>query len=285
MTFSIVAVDRENKEAGFAIASCFWNAGQVGFAKADAGAIVSQARGNWSFIPLFFEKLEEKMSLEDILEHFRSTDEDFESRQVGMVSFQGDAVTFTGKDCFQPNQRSGRDYACQGNILARPEVIDRMAEAFENTEGSLAERFYSALQAGDDAGGDMRGKMSARVWVVKNRNNPLTDTLIDFTVEDHPEPVREIGRLIELRKNLYATWGMMEAASKLEGVEQETALSELESFLEDKVDRAYLDFHSFLAETYLERNQREKAIAAYRTVKAISPRMVELVDEEIRDAL
>ncbi|TFH01288.1 MAG: DUF1028 domain-containing protein [Candidatus Thorarchaeota archaeon] len=80
MTFSIVAADTEKKEVGFAITSCFWDAGQMGLALSGKGAIVSQAQGNWGFIPIFFDKLEEQLSLKEILETFRSSDENFENR-------------------------------------------------------------------------------------------------------------------------------------------------------------------------------------------------------------
>ena len=123
MTFSIVAIDNERKEVGFAIASCFWNAGQVGFAKAGAGAIVSQAQGNWEFIPAFYQKLDQSLDLKEILEHFRSMDDNIENRQVGMVAFRGGSLAFTGTNVSSSFQRTGTDYSCQGNILVGREVI------------------------------------------------------------------------------------------------------------------------------------------------------------------
>jgi len=134
MTFSIVAVDVRSGETGFAISSCSWDSGRVGLAEAGVGSIVSQARGNMAFRSLFFEKLDDGMSLEQILAHFRETDEEIESRQVGMITLDGEALSFTGEKCaYWAGHKTGEDYACQGNILVGPEVVERMTEAFTTT--------------------------------------------------------------------------------------------------------------------------------------------------------
>jgi uncharacterized Ntn-hydrolase superfamily protein len=248
------------------------------------GAIVSQAQGNMEFLPLFFEKVEEKWNLEDILTHFKSIDDNIESRQIGMVTLKGESLSFTGSKCFRGNQKSGEGYACQGNILTSPSVIEAMAEAFEKTDGSLTRRLYTSLQAGDEAGGELRGKMSARVWIEKKRDNPLTDTLIDFVVEDHREPVREIGRLMNLRDDIYKAWGLMSKVSS--SSESKVALlEELETFLEDKEDRAFLDFFEFLGDEYLKLGKREKGISVYRKYKSISPKIAEYLNEDIKKQL
>jgi uncharacterized Ntn-hydrolase superfamily protein len=131
MTFSIVAIDRQERETGFAIASCAWNSIQVGLAKADIGSIVSQAVGNRVFRDLFFEKLGENKSLEEILEHFREIDDNIEKRQVGMITMDGRSLSFTGEKCAHwAGHRIGGDYACQGNILVGSEVIDAMTKSF-----------------------------------------------------------------------------------------------------------------------------------------------------------
>jgi uncharacterized Ntn-hydrolase superfamily protein len=260
MTFSIVAVDLEKKELGFAIASCFWNAGQVGFVLAGKGAIVSQAQGNMSFISLFFEKLEENMTVKEILEVFRNSDENFEKRQIGMISSTGDVIAYSGNEVYSAFQRIGKDYACQGNILIGRDVVESMADAFEKTEGSLTNRLYAALQAGDNSGGDMRGKISARLHVVKDRGNPYYGTVTDFTIEEHEEPVREIGRLLALEASIIRAWKLTDAASKAEGKDKQAAVIELEEYLSDKHDRLFSDFHSSLASLYLELDRRDKAV-------------------------
>ena len=162
MTFSIVAIDKENKEVGFAIASCCWNTGLVCRAKVEMGAIASQASGNIGFLRMFFDKVEFGRSLEETLEHFKNNDDCFETRQVGMITFKGEMQAITGSDCNEyAGHRTGDDYSIQGNTLVGPEVIEDMVAAFEGTEGQLMDRLYAALRAGDDAGGDARGKQSA----------------------------------------------------------------------------------------------------------------------------
>jgi uncharacterized Ntn-hydrolase superfamily protein len=131
----------------------------------------------------------------------------------------------------------------------------------------------------------MRGKISARVCVVRNRNNPLIETVTDFTIEEHEEPVKEIGRLLELRKNLYKTWELTQSATKAKGDEREDAIHVLEEFLSDKDDRLYLDFHESLAQLHLKHGNRDKAIESFRTYVKISPNMVSTLDEEIRREL
>lgn len=281
MTFSIVAVDQEKQEVGFAIASCFWDAGQMGLALAGKGAIVSQAQGNWGFIPVFFDKVEEKLSLKEILETFRRSDDNFENRQVGMVTYAGASLSFTGKDVFSAHQRIGKDYACQGNILSSPDTVDKMAEAFEITEGPLTRRLYKALQAGDDAGGEMRGKMSARVYVVRVRENPLP--VNDYRIMEHPDPVQEIGRLMQLKNDIITAWELSEAALNAEEKDKLISIQNLDNFLVDKEDRAFLDFHETLASLYLRAGNKKKAIERYRIYVKISPNMISTIDDDVKD--
>ncbi len=271
MTFSIVGVDIENKEIGFAIASCTWNAGMVGTAKAELGAICSQAQGYFPFHSIFYEQLAKGASMEEILEEFKRVDSNIENRQVGMVSFSGDSFAFTGtKTGDYSGHIIGKNYACQGNILTGRDVLEKMADAFESTEGALVERLYAALQAGDDVGGDIRGKMSARV-LVKRKGAGLDDTDMDFTVEDHDEPVREIGRLLDVLKKVYRAYQLQNAVEKAEGDEKISALEAMEHYLSDKVDRTVVDYHMFVGETNLELGFREKAVVAFGRVLTISP--------------
>ena len=278
MTFSIVAIDRDKKETGFAISSCSWNSGQVGLAKTNIGAIVSQARGNMIFRTKFFEKLGENTSLDQIMEHFREIDDDIDHRQVGMITLDGQVFSFTGNECaYWAGQKTGEDYACQGNILVSPKVIDDMVEAFTGTEGDLLDRLYMALQAGDDAGGDARGKQSARVYVVsKNGWIPGEDMVIDITVEDHEEPVKEVGRILKTGKNFLKTYQLTTEIDNTSGQDKLAATHQLEQYLKGREDRAYVDAWSTLASTQLKLGLTEKAVSTYKKVLEISPNMIEL---------
>jgi uncharacterized Ntn-hydrolase superfamily protein len=126
-----------------------------------------------------------------------------DQRQVGVVDAQGGSATFTGSACHGwAGGRTGRQYAAQGNILTGPEVVDRMADAFERTPGLLADRLLVALTAGQDAGGDSRGRQSAALYIAKPKGGygGLNDRFVDLRVDDHPDPIVELERLLGMHK-------------------------------------------------------------------------------------
>ena len=265
MTFSIVAVDKKKKEIGFAGASCVYNAGRIGFVKAELGAISTQALANFNLGPLFIEKLEEGKNLVEILNIFREEDDDLESRQIGMVDFEGSTLGFTGSKCFDwAGHTTGEGYSCQGNILIGSEVIKQMSKAFEETEGSLAERLFAALKAGDDAGGDSRGKQSARIIVEKKEAGFLkSDRFLDINVEDHEEPIKELGRILDV---FLFNQSVSEIGKKFEQ-DKTKAITEMEKFLHDKKGQHVAGGWSYLAHQCLQEKLEEKAIEYY--IKAI----------------
>ncbi|MBU7016063.1 MAG: DUF1028 domain-containing protein [Theionarchaea archaeon] len=272
MTFSIAAIDKVNKEVGFAIASCCWDSGRVCSAQTEIGAIASQANGNLSFLHLFFDKLGEKMSLDDILNHFREVDEDIETRQVGMITFEGESLAFTGDKCDSwAGHKTGENYSCQGNTLVGPEVIDSMVKAFERGKDPLMNRLCTALQAGDDAGGDARGKQSARVLVLKKDCWPGSDILVDIIIEDHPEPVKEIARILDVRSILVQGYQLFGDFSKASDEEKPDILEKIEKFMEDKTECRYSDFWTGLGMMYYKMGNMEKAVNAFRKSLEISP--------------
>ena len=165
MTFSIVAYDNSVSppEWGVAVASKFLAVGAVvPWARAEAGALATQAFANLAYGPDGIERLGNGEEAQSVVDALTQADESREDRQLGVVDAAGRAATFTGSQCFDwAGGRTGDGYCCQGNILTGPEVVDRMAEAFENATGDLATRLLEALAAGDAAGGDRRGKQSA----------------------------------------------------------------------------------------------------------------------------
>ncbi|TXT54558.1 MAG: hypothetical protein BAJATHORv1_60054 [Candidatus Thorarchaeota archaeon] len=283
MTFSIVAVDIESKEIGFAIASCTWDAGMVGTAKAEKGALCSQAQGYFPFHSVLYEKIDEGMNLEQIFEEFKKIDENIENRQVGMVSFSGEVFAFTGSENDEyAGHIIGDSYACQGNILTGPEVLEHMSQTFESSDGMLAEKLYAALQAGDDVGGDIRGKMSARVLVKKKNGSDLEDTYIDLRVEDHDEPVKEIGRLLAVRKKIFNAYLAMRKVMETGERDKIVALEEMQEYLSDKVDRTVIDYHSFLADEFLQMGLEEEAINSYQDVLTIAPKLIRSLKKQVK---
>jgi uncharacterized Ntn-hydrolase superfamily protein len=151
--------------------------------------------------------LERGASPEEVVKILLRGDSDPEKRQIGIVSAKGLSATYTGSQCNPwAGGRSGPDYACQGNILAGEEVVVEMEKTFLETKGTLAERMYAALVAGDSKGGDARGKQSAALLVVKQGAGygGFNDRAIDIRVDDHAEPFRELGRLLNYAQMNYS---------------------------------------------------------------------------------
>ncbi len=203
-TFSIVACDREAGEWGVAVESKFLAVGPVvPWAAANVGAIATQAYANTSYGPRGLELLRAGLSAEEVVKKLTEEDEEREHRQLGVVDAQGRAAAFTGKACYEwAGHLVGEGYACQGNILASQRVVEAMAEAFETTKGPLADRLIEALRAGQAAGGDRRGQQSAALLVVKEKGGygGFTDRLVDLRVDDHPQPIEELARLLRLQR-------------------------------------------------------------------------------------
>ena len=284
MTFSIVAVDRKTGEAGFAISSCSWDSGMVGRTEAGIGAVVSQAEGSALLRDEFIKKLHEGCTISQIMMYFREIDPEIENRQLGMITQNENGYSFTGENCIKyAGSRTGKDYAVQGNLLVSEKVLDNMASAYEQTSGSIVERLYATLKAGDEAGGDARGKVSSRLCVTSNEPNwSGDDVVVDIRGEEHMEPVKELGRILykglELRNGVF----LVSKLNHSQGKEKEQLLQQLEQYLDDKKDRAFIDMWRDLADNQLETGQREKAVQTYKTYLKISPNMRPVFTEEVK---
>ncbi|MFZ8827090.1 MAG: DUF1028 domain-containing protein [Armatimonadota bacterium] len=202
-TFSIVAFDPKTGDLGVAVASRVLAVGAVvPYAQAGVGAIATQAFANTTYGPKGLALLRKGLTPEQVLKRLLAEDKDREHRQVGIVDAKGRAIAFTGKKCLPwAGHLVGKGYAVQGNILAGEQVVKAMAQAFENTKGELAERLMAALEAGESAGGDARGKQSAALLVVRKGGGygGFDDRYIDLRVDDHPEPVKELRRLLTMK--------------------------------------------------------------------------------------
>lgn len=207
MTFSIVAHDPESvagPEWGVAVASKFLAVGAaVPWARAGLGAIATQAMANLAYPNDAFALLESGTSAQDVVNELTAADAERAHRQVGVVDPAGRAATFTGPQCFDwAGGVTGDGFCCQGNILAGPDVVDAMKAAFESTAGDLATRLLAALTAGDEAGGDRRGRQSAAMLVVREGGGygGGNDRVLDLRVDDHPDPTPELARIFELHR-------------------------------------------------------------------------------------
>ncbi|KGQ22055.1 DUF1028 domain-containing protein [Thermus filiformis] len=206
-TFSLVARDPDTGDLGVAVASKFLAVGAVvPHAEAGVGAIATQSYANPRFGPQGLALLRQGASPEGVLEAFRRTDPGLEKRQFGLVTARGEALTFTGQDCHPwAGGVAGEGFAAQGNLLAGPEVVEAMAQTFQASRAPFPERLLLALEAGEKAGGDRRGRQSAALLVVGEGKGygGLWDRYVDLRVDDHPEPIPELFRLLSLHRLLF----------------------------------------------------------------------------------
>lgn len=209
-TFSIVARDPASGDLGIAVASKFLAVGMgVPHARAGVGAIATQASTNMIWGEQGLDMLASGASAPETIDRLIASEGSAANgRQLGIVDAQGNAATFTGTLAMHwAGGKTGPGFACQGNILAGPEVVDAMASSFRHSHGRFADRLIDALQAGDEAGGDRRGRQAAAMLIVRRNGGygGQTDRWLDLRVDDHDSPVRELRRLVELHAFYFDT--------------------------------------------------------------------------------
>ena len=206
-TFSIVAYDSVTQELGVAVQSKYFSVGtDVPWAEAGAGAIATQARVDPSFGPKALAMLRKGMSAPEVMHALAAADSAWDSRQVGIVDAHGGLATWTGSKCLDwAGGEQGKDFVCQGNILAGKPVVAGMARAYRETRGEMAERLLAALDAAQAAGGDKRGMQSAALLVVRpSASRPqFEQRYIDLRVEDHKTPIAELRRLLQIQEGFH----------------------------------------------------------------------------------
>jgi len=275
-TYSIVAYDFETRELGVAVQSRYFSVGSVvPWAEADVGAIATQSFVNISYGPKGLELLKKGLTAKEVVERLVGEDEGRDYRQLGVVDAKGNAAAYTGPKCLEwAGSKTGKGYSVQGNILASGEVVKAMAETYESAEGSLAERLVAALEAGERAGGDARGRQSSALLVVKEGcgRGGYGDRLIDLRVEDHPDPVGELKRLLSLHKAYYL---IDEAESKFTQGKLEEAVLHIKEALKinPRCDDAYLD----LGLIYLRAKRLDEAAEALRRAVEINPKIISVI--------
>jgi uncharacterized Ntn-hydrolase superfamily protein len=208
MTFSIIGYDPIEKEWGIAVQSKFLGVGVVvPWAKAGAGAVATQSYANTSYGPKALSLMSQGKSAQETLELLLADDSEKEMRQVGLIDAAGNAATFTGKECYDwAGGVTGKHFAAQGNILVDERTVEAMASVFTKAEGTLTERLLAALDAGQEAGGDRRGKQSAALYVVKEKGGygGFNDRFVDLRVDEHPDPIKELIRIYQLQQLYFA---------------------------------------------------------------------------------
>lgn len=203
-TYSIVARDPATGEIGVAVQSHWFSVGStVTWAEAGVGAVATQSFVEPSYGPLGLALMKAGRTAPEALAALKAADSGREVRQVGMVDARGNVDTWTGSlDIPAAGGQKGQGYAVQANLMEKATVWPAMAMAFESAKGDLADRLLAALDAAQAEGGDIRGRQSAAILVVKatSSGRPWADKVFDLRVEDNPDPLAELRRLVTLQR-------------------------------------------------------------------------------------
>ncbi|MBX3156632.1 MAG: DUF1028 domain-containing protein [Deltaproteobacteria bacterium] len=202
-TFSIVARDPVTGELGVAVQSHWFNVGAlVAWAEPGVGAVATQSFVDPAYGPNGLAAMRAGTSAPDALAQLVAKDAGAGGRQLGFVDAQGRAAAHTGARCIQfANHHAGTGFTVQANLMGNDKVVPAMRAAFEAAKGDLADRMLAALDAGQAAGGDLRGCQSAAIVVVSgDRKQPAWQKKLDLRVEDHAAPIAELRRLVTLAR-------------------------------------------------------------------------------------
>jgi uncharacterized Ntn-hydrolase superfamily protein len=267
-TYSIVARDPETGELGVAVQSHWFSVGPiVPWAEAGVGAVATQSFADPSYGKLGLDLMRMGRSAPDTLKALLAGDEGREVRQVAMIDAQGRVDAWTGsRDIQAAGHIVGRNYSVQANLMLNDKVWPAMARAFEAAKGDLAERMLAALDAAQAEGGDIRGRQSAALIVVtgKPTGKPWVDRVFDLRVDDHPEPLKELRRLVTLQR----AYNHMNAGDlAVEKKDNEGALREYsaaEKLVPDNAEMIY--WH---AVALVNMNRVEESLPLFRKVFAM----------------
>ena len=203
-TYSIVARDTVTGEMGVAVQSNWFSVGSlVVWGKAGVGVVATQSFINPSFGPRGLALLENGLTPALAVKALLELDEGREVRQLAILDIQGNVEAYTGENCIDAaGHIVGDNFSVQANLMDKNTVWPAMAEAFKKSKGSLAERMLIAMEAAQNEGGDIRGKQSAAILVVKGEStgHSWEDTVVDLRVEDHKNPLQEMKRLLTIHK-------------------------------------------------------------------------------------
>jgi len=203
-TYSIVAYDEKTGEMGVAVQSHWFSVGTlVTWGEAGVGVVATQSFVNPDFGPQGLGLMKLGLSPKQALESMLAVDEGRGVRQVALLNTKGEVAAHTGENCIAAaGHIEGKHYSVQANMMLNEEVWGAMSKAFESTEAPLAERMMAALEAAESVGGDIRGKQSAAILVVRGESTGQVwkDRLVDLRVEDHANPIAEIKRVLKVHR-------------------------------------------------------------------------------------
>lgn len=277
-TYSIVGFDPKTGELGVAVQSRYFSVGSVvPWAEVEVGAIATQSFVNVSYGPNGLQLLKKGLTVDEVIDKLTKLDKEKDYRQLGIVDSHGNANAYTGKKCFEwAGSKIGKNYAAQGNILAGEKVVTSMGRNFENTKGDLAERLVAALEGGEKAGGDARGRQSAALLVVKKGfgRAGYGNRYIDLRVEDHPDPVVELKRLL----NLHRAYELIdEGEDKLTKGDLKTAKAAFEKAISQnsQIDDALVD----LGIVEFRLGKKREAVTAFKEALRLNPKMKTVIKQ------
>jgi uncharacterized Ntn-hydrolase superfamily protein len=214
MTYSIVARDPATGQMGVAVESRYFSVGSVvTWGEPGVGVVATQSMARIEYGPDGLALMRSGMPAPEALSKLLSADSARESRQVAMLDAMGRVGAHTGTRCIaDAGHHIGDQYSVQANLMANDTVWPEMARAFESTQAPLARRLLAALQAAQDAGGDLRGQQSAAILIVSgDRSEPPWKRVLELRIEDHPRPVEELARLMRLAHGFELTGAAEEA--------------------------------------------------------------------------
>ena len=271
-TYSIVAFDEETGELGVAVQSHWFSVGfLVPWAKAGVGAVATQSFVKVDYGPEGLNRMEHGQSAEEALTSLLAEDDGKAVRQVAMIDVKGSVAAHTGTKCiYAAGHQIGKNYSVQANLMEKETVWPSMANAFERSNGDLAEKMMAALEAAEAEGGDIRGKQSAAMLVVSGDPTgiPWKDVVMDIRVDDHAEPLKELKRLIRVHR---AYQHANKGDHYLEMEEIEKALVEYEKASEFYPENPELPYWS--AVTLASKGNLDQALPIFREVFQKEPRL------------
>lgn len=275
-TFSIVARDPKTGHMGVAVQSHWFAVGSLcPWAEAGVGAISTQSLVDPGYGALGLNLLRSGRSAQETLTELLARDENRENRQVAMVDAMGQVAVHSGKNCIaEAGHISGDGWSVQANMMKNPSVWPAMAGAYQAATGDLAEQMMAALLAAQEAGGDIRGKQSAALLVVdmQKTEKPWEHVLFNIRVDDHPEPLAEIQRLLKTQR----AYHLMNEGDELLGKKDFEAAMRKYQAAEEYA--AHIDEIPFwVAVTLAESGSLEKALPIFKRVFAVNPDWAELV--------
>jgi uncharacterized Ntn-hydrolase superfamily protein len=275
-TFSIVAFDPSTKDLGVAVHSRYFSVGSVvPWAKTEVGAIATQSFVNVSYGPQGLQLLRKGLTVKEVIERLTGQDEAKDYRQLGIVDSKGNVAVFTGEKCLKwAGSKVGNNFVALGNILAGEEVVNNMGKRFESIKDDLAGKLVAALEGGEEAGGDMRGRQSTSLLVVRKGGGRLGygDRYIDLRVEDNPDPVGELKRLLNLSRVYYL---IDEGEARFTAGNLESALFSIREaiLLDSNVD----DAHIILALIFLKLERKEDAVRVFKEALRVNPKLGRMI--------